>query len=124
MLVQDGQIVVLGGLLKDTYADNTQKVPVLGDVPVLGNLFKSQTRSRQKQNLMVFLRPVVLRDADQTDQLSMDRYELMRGQTIEAQPPHSIVTPINSGPVIPPAAGASQPAASEPARSAPAPLGR
>lgn len=131
VLVQDGQIVVLGGLLKDTYADNLQKVPVLGDVPVVGNLFKSQTRSRQKQNLMVFLRPVVLRDADQTETLSMDRYELMRGEQIQAQPAPSIVTPINSGPLVPPAAGTPQPAApapaagaSAPVRAVPAPLGR
>jgi general secretion pathway protein D len=138
VLVQDGQIVVLGGLLKDTYSDSEQKVPVLGDVPVVGNLFKSQSRSRQKQNLMVFLRPVVLRDADQTDLLSTDRYELMRGSQIEAQPKPSIVTPINSGPLVPPGTGTPLPpvpaasapgaAASAPApaplRAVPAPLGR
>jgi general secretion pathway protein D len=145
VLVQDGQIVVLGGLLKDTYADSEQKVPGLGDVPVLGNLFKSQSRTRQKQNLMVFLRPVVLRDADQTDLLSVDRYELMRGSQIEAQPKPSAVVPINSGPLVPPATGtplppataplpaasapgaaASAPAAAAPApiRAVPAPLGR
>lgn len=109
VLVQDGQIVVLGGLLSDTYADNEQKVPVLGDVPVVGDLFKTRTRSRQKQNLMIFLRPVVLRDADQTDLLSLDRYEQMRSQQIGAQPTPSIVTPVNSSVVMPPAVGAPQP---------------
>jgi general secretion pathway protein D len=125
VLVQDGQIVVLGGLLSDTYSENEQKVPVIGDVPVLGNLFKSRTRSRQKQNLMIFLRPVVLRDADETDSLSLDRYELMRGEQIGAQPEPSIVTPVNNSVVMPPMQGAPlpQPAASG-MRTSPAPLGR
>jgi len=99
--VEDGGIIVLGGLLKDGYSDGEQKVPVLGDVPVLGNLFKSQTRSRAKRNLMVFLRPVVLRDGAQTDALSMDRYDLMRASQQGSQPPNSVVTPINQGPVLP-----------------------
>jgi general secretion pathway protein D len=125
VLVQDGQIVVLGGLLSDTYSENEQKVPVLGDVPVVGNLFKSRTRSRQKQNLMIFLRPVVLRDADETDSLSLDRYELMRGDQIGAQPTPSIVTPVNKSVVMPPMQGAPLP--QSPAsgmRAVPAPLGR
>ena len=55
-------------------------MPILGDLPLLGNLFKNRSRSRKKTNLMVFLRPVVVRDATGTDDLSMDRYELMRVQ--------------------------------------------
>ena len=69
VLVDDGAIVVLGGLLQDEYAGNQEKVPVLGDMPVLGNLFRTETRSRKKTNLMVFLRPVVVRDAVQSDAL-------------------------------------------------------
>ena len=101
VLVDDGSIVVLGGLLQDEYAGNQEKVPVVGDVPIFGNLFKSQTRSRKKTNLMVFLRPVVVRDAQQTDDLSIDRYDLMRLKQEAAQPPASFVVPINSGPVLP-----------------------
>jgi general secretion pathway protein D len=78
VLVDDGAIVVLGGLLQDEYSGNQEKVPGLGDVPLFGNLFKSETRSRKKTNLMVFLRPVVVRDAQRCDSLSMDRYDLMR----------------------------------------------
>jgi general secretion pathway protein D len=63
VLVDDGSIVVLGGLLQDEYAGSTEKVPGLGDIPILGALFRSETRSRKKTNLMVFLRPVVIRDA-------------------------------------------------------------
>ena len=133
VLVEDGAIVVLGGLLKDAYADSEQKVPVLGDVPIVGNLFRSQSRNRTKTNLMVFLRPVVLRDASQSELLSIDRYELMRGKQIEAIPPRSIVTPINEGPVMPPMMGTPLPGPSanpppatpsQPIPAVPAPLGR
>jgi general secretion pathway protein D len=104
VLVDDGAIVVLGGLLKDSYTDSDQKVPGLGDIPVLGNLFKSTQRNRVKTNLMVFLRPVVVRDAAQSDALSLDRYELMRGKQQQTQPLPSVVTPVNGGPLMPPAA--------------------
>jgi general secretion pathway protein D len=102
ILVDDGAIVVLGGLLQDEYSGNQEKVPVLGDVPVFGNLFRSETRSRRKTNLMVFLRPVVIRDTGQSDALSLDRYDLMRGKQEIAQPRPSVVVPVNSGPVLPP----------------------
>jgi general secretion pathway protein D len=101
VLVSDGSIVVLGGLLSDEYSNNVEKVPGLGDVPLFGNLFKSETRSRKKTNLMVFLRPVVLRDASATDSLTMDRYELMRATQQGAQPAPSLSVPVNAGPVMP-----------------------
>jgi len=131
ILVEDGAIVVLGGLLQDEYSGNQEKVPVLGDVPVFGNLFKSETRTRRKTNLMVFLRPVVIRDAGDSDALSLDRYDLMRGKQEGAQPPSSIVVPVNNGPVLPPARRPEQPAVAPatatpvaPSRAAPAPLGQ
>jgi general secretion pathway protein D len=101
VLVDDGSIVVLGGLLQDEYAGNQEKIPGVGDVPLFGNLFKSETRSRKKTNLMVFLRPVVVRDAQQSDELSIDRYDLMRLKQEAAQPPESKVVPVNAGPVLP-----------------------
>jgi len=100
VLVEDGAIVVLGGLLQDEYAGNQEKVPGLGDVPLFGNLFKNETRSRKKTNLMVFLRPVVVRDARATDKLSMDRYDLMRSGMQDAQPAPSSLVPINEAPVL------------------------
>ena len=102
VLVDDGAIVVLGGLLQDEYAGNEQKVPGIGDVPLLGRLFKSETRSRKKTNLMVFLRPVVVRDAVRSDALTLDRYELMRGKQEAAQPAPSVVVPVEGSPVLPP----------------------
>ncbi|MDD2808157.1 type II secretion system secretin GspD [Rhodoferax sp.] len=109
VLVEDGAIVVLGGLLQDEYAGNQEKVPGLADVPLFGNLFKSEARSRKKTNLMVFLRPVVVRDARATDKLSMDRYDLMRSGMQDAQPTPSTLVPVNQAPVLP--ALAPQPAA-------------
>lgn len=116
VLVDDGSIVVLGGLLQDEYSGNEDKVPGLGDVPLLGNLFKSEKRSRKKTNLMVFLRPVVLRDARETGNLALDRYELMRAIQKDAQPTPSSVVPVNEAPVMPPqvAPGALLPATPAP----------
>jgi general secretion pathway protein D len=82
-------------------------------MPFFGNLFKSETRSRKKTNLMVFLRPVVVRDAQQSDQLSIDRYDLMRRVQESTQPPASKIVPINSVPELP-ALGTQPPSAPPP----------
>lgn len=100
VLVNDGAIVVLGGLLQDEFANNQQKVPGLGDVPVLGGLFRNESRSRRKTNLMVFLRPVVLRDERDTANLALDRYEQMRAVQRDIQPTPSSVLQINQSPVL------------------------
>ena len=102
VLVEDGSIVVLGGLLQDQYSGGQEKVPFLGDIPGLGALFRSDTRTRSKTNLMVFLRPVVVRDANASTQLSMDRYDIMRGVQQAAQPVESSTVPVNAGPLLPP----------------------
>ena len=101
VLVEDGSIVVLGGLLQDDYTNSQEKVPGLGDMPFFGNLFRSETRSRKKTNLMVFLRPVVMRDAAATESLSMDRYEQMRGNQVNAQPSPSSAVPVSGAAVMP-----------------------
>lgn len=125
VLVNDGSIVVLGGLLQDQYAGNQEKVPGLADIPFFGNLFKSETRSRNKTNLMVFLRPVVMRDAAASDALSMSRYDLMRGAMTESQPSSSVVIPINEAPTIPAlparAPASAAPGADSPTSTPPAP---
>jgi general secretion pathway protein D len=101
VLVEDGSIVVLGGLLQDEYSGNQEKVPGLADIPFFGNLFKSESRTRKKTNLMVFLRPVVVRDAATTSRLSNDRYEQMRSDQLNGQPQESATVPINSAPALP-----------------------
>jgi general secretion pathway protein D len=101
VLVDDGSVVVLGGLLEDRYGGSQEKIPGVGDVPVFGNLFKSQARRRTKSNLMVFLRPVVIRDAAASDAVSIDRYDLMRTKQQNAQPTNSLITPVNEAPIMP-----------------------
>ena len=102
VLVEDGSIVVLGGLLSDEYAGNKNQVPGLGDIPGLGWLFKSESRSRTKSNLMVFLRPVVVRDAAATEALSNNRYQQMMGLQQNAQPSRNIVLDTGGAPQLPP----------------------
>ena len=99
--LEDGQVLVLGGLLKDEYTDSEDKVPGLGDIPLLGNLFKSQSRKRVKSNLMIFLRPVVLRTPENAAALSMDRYDAIRAYQQDAQPKSNLVLPDTGAPLLP-----------------------
>ena len=78
VMVEDNGLIVLGGLISNEGNDSDQRVPLLGDVPVLGNLFKSRTRSSTKQNLVVFIRPRILRDPALVQQISEDKYRGMR----------------------------------------------
>jgi general secretion pathway protein D len=117
VLVEDGAVVVLGGLLQDQYSGNEQKVPGLGDVPVVGNLFRTETRSRSKSNLMVFLRPVIMRDSTETESLSMDRYNLMRARQQTVQPQPSVL--LNGVPTAPVAPEIVQPVQSSPKINSP-----
>jgi general secretion pathway protein D len=110
VVVDDGGIVVLGGLIEDRFTENKSKVPLLGDLPWVGGLFRSESRSKNRTNLMVFLRPTVLRDAASADKLSMDRYDLIRAQQKDAQPEPSRMMPINESPVIPPMQAPAAPA--------------
>ncbi|MDZ4203167.1 MAG: type II secretion system secretin GspD [Gallionella sp.] len=102
VLVDDGQIIVLGGLIDDSLRDGVVKVPGLGDIPVVGNLFKYQKRSRVKTNLMVFLRPTVIRNSEQSVSLSGDRYEFIRNAEIAAHPGRSLLLPDLGAPQLPP----------------------
>ncbi|MDO9286657.1 MAG: type II secretion system protein GspD, partial [Aquabacterium sp.] len=101
VVADDGQIMVLGGQMKDEYTDGENKVPLLGDVPMMGNLFKSTSRERRKSVMLVFLRPVVIRDAQAATSLTMDRYEAIRAQQQASQPAQSSVMSINQSPVLP-----------------------
>ena len=101
VLVEDGAIVVLGGLLQDDYGNSQERVPGLSEVPFFGNLFRAESRSRKKTNLMVFLRPVVVRDGAATGGLSLDRYEQMRGVQTQAQPATSPGLPAMGAPILP-----------------------
>ncbi len=80
VLVEDGNIVVLGGLIEDKTDNSKSSVPVLGSIPLIGQLFRYESRKRTKTNLLVFLRPYVVRDEGTSSALAMDRYDYIRGQ--------------------------------------------
>ncbi|SFR89925.1 type II secretion system protein D (GspD) [Mitsuaria sp. PDC51] len=108
--LEDGQVLVLGGLLKDEYVDGEDKVPGLGDIPLLGNLFKNQTRKRTKSNQMIFLRPVLLRTPESALALTMDRYDAIRAYQQESQPKASMVLPDTGAPILPEKPASAPPA--------------
>ena len=87
VLVDDGQIVVLGGLIEDTVEGGISKVPLLGDIPGLGRLFRYDNRKRVKTNLLIFLRPVVLRTADQAWDVTANRYDYINQRSQDARMP-------------------------------------
>jgi general secretion pathway protein D len=93
VLVDDGQIIVLGGLIEDRVTVKRSQVPLLGDIPYLGAFFRYEDRKSEKVNLMVFLRPVVLRDADATRNLSSDRYQYLRAEQNRFERPSSALLP-------------------------------
>jgi general secretion pathway protein D len=78
--VDDSQIVVLGGLIQDTYTDNADKIPYAGDVPVFGQLFRYDQRNRVKTNLLVFLKPTVIRSDAEGRAITTERYDYLRGE--------------------------------------------
>ncbi len=86
MTVDDGQIMAIGGLLDDNERRTLEKVPLLGDIPLVGELFKSRTRSRGKTNLMVFIRPTILRTAADAATLAAQRYGYIRGAQMVQNP--------------------------------------
>ena len=102
VLVDDGQIIVLGGLIEDSLQDGVEQVPFLGSIPIIGNLFKYQKRNHVKTNLMVFLRPTVIRSNEQSVSLSTDRYDYIRNAEINGQSENSIVLPNMESPQLPP----------------------
>jgi general secretion pathway protein D len=84
--IDDGEIVGIGGLLDDNDRRTLDRVPLLGDIPVIGNLFRSRGRARARTNLMVFIRPTILRTAEDVQRMSARRYNYVRGHQIIASP--------------------------------------
>lgn len=80
VLVEDGQTLVLGGLIDDKITDVEEKVPLLGDIPILGNLFRYRSTQKSKQNLLIFLHPVIMRDSETASQYSNSKYNFLRSQ--------------------------------------------
>ena len=101
VLVDDGNIIVLGGLVQDQIGNSVEKVPFLGDLPLIGNLFRYETRSSKKTNLMLFLRPYVIRKTEDSFSLTVDRYDMMRTLEKETQTERRFALPALEGPVLP-----------------------
>ena len=105
VVVDDGQIIVLGGLISDDVNSTVQSVPVLGSIPVLGWLFRYTTRQRDKTNLRVFLRPVVIRDSAAAARVTGERYDYIRDVQIGQRLPPSPLLPDMPTPQLPPYTG-------------------
>lgn len=102
VLVDDGQIIVLGGLIEDTESNTMEKVPGLGSLPLVGNLFRYQSKRRTKTNLMVFLRPTVIRSNEQSVSVASDRYDYIRDAQSSLQPTPNALLPQTDKPQLPP----------------------
>jgi general secretion pathway protein D len=101
VLIEDGGIIVLGGLMSDTVTQSEDRVPLLGAIPILGNLFKSRSGSRQKKNLLVFIRPKILRDADATESISEAKYNEVRQSEKTLNHGHIMLLPGQTMPSVP-----------------------
>lgn len=100
VLVDDGQIVVLGGLIDDQVQEGEDRVPVLGDIPLLGNLFRYKTRDHTRTNLMIFLRPVIVRNADDAAAVTNPRYDYILGEQKALAPLHHPILPDAPAPLL------------------------
>ena len=120
VLIDDGNIVVLGGLVKDQLDSIIEKIPVLGDIPLLGHLFRYETRRKQKTNLMLFLRPHVVRDESAIRVLTVDRYDYIRKVEQDTQTARHFALPAMDAPLLPELHMGQKPRAADPATAAPA----
>jgi len=102
VIVDDGQILVLGGLLEDALRESDQRVPVLGSIPVLGALFRSQKTEKVKTNLMIFIRPTILRDAATTSFETNAKYNMIRQIQQGGQDNSIQLMPGRKRPMLPP----------------------
>ncbi|WP_065260575.1 type II secretion system secretin GspD [Pseudomonas bananamidigenes] len=104
ILLDDGQIMVLGGLLQDGYSQSNDAVPWLGNLPGIGALFRNERRAITKTNLMVFLRPYIIRDSAAGRSITLNRYDFMRRAQGGLQPERSWAMPDMQAPQLPTAA--------------------
>ena len=101
VLARDGQIIVLGGLIEDRTRESEQKVPLLGDIPWLGALFRSKSSNVDKINLMVFIHPTILRDQETADRYTASKYNYIRAQEADAFKEGIFMTPEIPAPMLP-----------------------
>ena len=106
VIVDDGQILVLGGLIDNQYTDSSSGIPYLSQIPIIGALFRSDSNTRTKTNLLVFLRPYILRDKGQDQEITANRMQFMDAKQGEFKPSTMLLPPVKDMPkleeVIPP----------------------
>jgi len=102
VMVDDGGIIVLGGLISDTALEGENRVPILGAIPIIGELFKTRNGSKEKRNLMVFIRPTILRDATETAVTTNSKYNLLREQQLARRKGRVTLLPGERQPLLPP----------------------
>jgi hypothetical protein len=101
VIADDGNIVVLGGLIDEQVTENVSAVPLLSKLPLLGELFTYRERNKKKTNLMVFLRPVIVRSAEDMLTFTQDRYEYMRFHEQKSAMDRQLFLPRYAPPVLP-----------------------
>lgn len=101
VMVRSGDTVVISGIMDDDVQESESKVPLLGDIPVLGHLFRSTSSHKVKRNLMVFIRPTIIRDDDMMKTISADKYSLIRAEQLENDQEGISLMPFTSTPVLP-----------------------
>ncbi|MHB8446629.1 MAG: type II secretion system secretin GspD [Rudaea sp.] len=101
VMVKDNSLLVLGGLISDNVKDSVQKVPALGDIPLIGNLFRYRSNDHTKQDLMVFLHPRILRDAASEASVSGEKYNFLRTEQLQMRENNETITPRGQQPMLP-----------------------
>ena len=102
VIVDDSQVAVLGGLIQDTFSDGSDRVPVIGDLPIIGAFFRYDARKRQKVNLLIFLKPTVVRNDSQGRALTSDRYDYIMGEQEKSRPEPRFFWQDQTVPTLPP----------------------
>ena len=101
VMADDGGMVVLGGLIDEDVQESVSKVPLLGDIPILGHLFKSTNTTKRKRNLIVFIRPTIIRDGVSMNKLSFNKYNFIRGEQFKKREDGINLMPKSDTPILP-----------------------
>ncbi len=101
VMADDGGMVVLGGLIDEDVQESVSKVPLLGDIPILGHLFKSTNTTKRKRNLIVFIRPTIIRDGVSMNKLSFNKYNFIRGEQFKKREDGINLMPMSDTPILP-----------------------
>jgi general secretion pathway protein D len=101
IIVDDGEVIVLGGLIRDDVQERVQKVPLLGDIPLIGWLFRSQSTTKAKTNLMVFLKPSIIREKELMRHFTSSKYNHMRALQMDVRDKGLLMLPPEEAPVLP-----------------------